>query len=437
MQENWIGRSDGVNFGFPYELDGERRQLRVFTTRADTIMGVTFVAVAAEHPLADASARAAIRSSPHSSKSARKGGVSEAELATAEKKGMADRLLRHASADGRAGGGVGRQLRADGLRRRRRDGRARRTTSAISRSRRKYGLPIKQCRGGGRRRARERQPWMPRTWSTACCVNTGKYDGLDYEARRRCHRRRSQSEEARRQADYLSPARLGHQPPALLGHADPDHPLRGLRLRARAGRRICPSCCRRIWCPTAAAIRSTRTSASWPASVRSAASPRGARRTRWIRSSTRPGTTCAIARPVRTRHGRCAQRLLDADGPVHRRHRACRAASALRALLDQGDARSGAREVRRAVHAPVHAGHAAGRVLLSRGGRAASAAGSIRPKSKCATTRRAGPLGAVAREDGAARDARRHREDVEVQEQRGRAAATSSSASAPTPRAPT
>jgi len=47
MQENWIGRSIGVNFGFPYELDGQQQLLRVFTTRADTICGVTFVAVAA------------------------------------------------------------------------------------------------------------------------------------------------------------------------------------------------------------------------------------------------------------------------------------------------------------------------------------------------------------------------------------------------------
>src|SRR6202045_2206660 len=57
MQQNWIGKSYGVNFGFPYELDGERALLRVFTTRADTIMGVTFCAVAAEHPLATRLAR--------------------------------------------------------------------------------------------------------------------------------------------------------------------------------------------------------------------------------------------------------------------------------------------------------------------------------------------------------------------------------------------
>ena len=52
MQRNWIGKSEGVTLAFPYEIDGEAKQLRVFTTRADTLMGVSFVAIAAEHPLA-------------------------------------------------------------------------------------------------------------------------------------------------------------------------------------------------------------------------------------------------------------------------------------------------------------------------------------------------------------------------------------------------
>src|SRR5262245_14407541 len=50
MQANWIGRSEGVRLAFPYTLDGERRLLTVFTTRADTLLGATFCAVAAEHP---------------------------------------------------------------------------------------------------------------------------------------------------------------------------------------------------------------------------------------------------------------------------------------------------------------------------------------------------------------------------------------------------
>jgi leucyl-tRNA synthetase len=87
MQENWIGKSVGVNFGFPYELDGERKLLRVFTTRADTIMGVTFMAIAAEHPLATrlAQGRPDIAAFIEECK---KGSFAEAELATMEKKGV-------------------------------------------------------------------------------------------------------------------------------------------------------------------------------------------------------------------------------------------------------------------------------------------------------------------------------------------------------------
>ncbi|HEY2979521.1 MAG TPA: class I tRNA ligase family protein, partial [Burkholderiaceae bacterium] len=47
IQENWIGKSFGVNFGFAYTIDGQAKLLRVYTTRADTIMGVSFVAIAA------------------------------------------------------------------------------------------------------------------------------------------------------------------------------------------------------------------------------------------------------------------------------------------------------------------------------------------------------------------------------------------------------
>jgi leucyl-tRNA synthetase len=87
MQANWIGKSHGVRFAFPYTLDGKPQKLWVFTTRADTIMGVTFVAVAAEHPLA---ARAA-RDNPKVAAfiaECRRGSVMEADLATMEKKGV-------------------------------------------------------------------------------------------------------------------------------------------------------------------------------------------------------------------------------------------------------------------------------------------------------------------------------------------------------------
>jgi len=93
MQENWIGKSEGVRFAFPHDIRGDDGALigdgrmYVFTTRADTIMGVTFCAVAPEHPLAAHAARGnpALAAFIEECKS---GGTTEAELATQEKKGQ-------------------------------------------------------------------------------------------------------------------------------------------------------------------------------------------------------------------------------------------------------------------------------------------------------------------------------------------------------------
>ncbi|HKA39528.1 MAG TPA: leucine--tRNA ligase, partial [Burkholderiales bacterium] len=87
MQANWIGKSYGVRFAFPYELGGKREKLWVFTTRADTIMGVTFCAVAAEHPLATHAARGNPKLAAFVEE-CKRGSVMEADLATIEKKGM-------------------------------------------------------------------------------------------------------------------------------------------------------------------------------------------------------------------------------------------------------------------------------------------------------------------------------------------------------------
>jgi leucyl-tRNA synthetase len=93
MQENWIGKSEGVRFAFRHDIhdasgtligDGK---MYVFTTRADTIMGVTFCAVAPEHPMAQHAAA----SNPGLAafiEECRAGGTTEAELATQEKKGQ-------------------------------------------------------------------------------------------------------------------------------------------------------------------------------------------------------------------------------------------------------------------------------------------------------------------------------------------------------------
>ena len=85
MQRNWIGRSEGLEFAF--DLEGSQDQLRVFTTRPDTLAGVTFVSIAAEHPLARAAAEdnAELRAFIAELGT---GGVSEAELETQEKRGM-------------------------------------------------------------------------------------------------------------------------------------------------------------------------------------------------------------------------------------------------------------------------------------------------------------------------------------------------------------
>ena len=87
MQRNWIGRSEGMEIHFPYTLNGEEKTLDVFTTRPDTLMGVTYVLVAAEHPLAKhaAATNPALQSFIEACK---KGSVAEADLAKAEKMGM-------------------------------------------------------------------------------------------------------------------------------------------------------------------------------------------------------------------------------------------------------------------------------------------------------------------------------------------------------------
>jgi leucyl-tRNA synthetase len=85
MQRNWIGRSEGLELAF--DIAHSDQQLRVFTTRPDTLMGVTFISVAAEHPLA----LQAAESNPALAAfiaELRHGGTSEAELETQAKRGM-------------------------------------------------------------------------------------------------------------------------------------------------------------------------------------------------------------------------------------------------------------------------------------------------------------------------------------------------------------
>ncbi len=92
MQANWIGKSEGCEISFPYAPDtktlmGADGALKVFTTRADTLFGTTFMAIAAEHPIAMA-AGAKDATLQSFIDECRRGSTMEADIATQEKKGM-------------------------------------------------------------------------------------------------------------------------------------------------------------------------------------------------------------------------------------------------------------------------------------------------------------------------------------------------------------
>ena len=93
MQENWIGKSEGVRFAFTHEVKDDTGALigdgrmYVFTTRPDTIMGVTFCAVAPEHPLAVHAAKSNLRLAAFIEE-CKAGGTTEAELAVKDKLGV-------------------------------------------------------------------------------------------------------------------------------------------------------------------------------------------------------------------------------------------------------------------------------------------------------------------------------------------------------------
>jgi leucyl-tRNA synthetase len=181
MQQNWIGKSFGVNFGFPYEIDGESKLLRVFTTRADTIMGVTFAAVAAEHPLATRLARdnAGLQAFIEECK---RGGVAEADVATMEKKGMPTGFfVTHPLTQEKVEVWVGNYvLMSYG------EGAVMGVPSHDERDfafAKKYALPIKQVV------AVEGKTYSTDAWEewyaekgTGTLINSGKYDGLGFEA---------------------------------------------------------------------------------------------------------------------------------------------------------------------------------------------------------------------------------------------------------------
>ena len=179
MQENWIGKSQGVRFAFPHSIEGGGGRLWVFTTRADTIMGVTFCAVAPEHPLATIAAK----TKPDVAafiEECKAGGTTEAELAMQDKKGVPTGLfVTHPITGAQVEVWIGNYvLMSYG------DGAVMGVPAHDERDfafALKYQLPIKQVIDV------EGQAYDDKTWaewygdkSRARCINSGVLDGLGH-----------------------------------------------------------------------------------------------------------------------------------------------------------------------------------------------------------------------------------------------------------------
>src|SRR5277367_2709906 len=184
MQANWIGRSEGLEIAFPYApetaaLLGSEGALKVFTTRADTLFGVSFVAVSAEHPLATAAAAQDAALSQFVDE-CRRGSTMEADVATAEKRGRATGYsVRHPFSGELIPVWVANYvLMSYG------EGAVMGVPAHDERDfefAKKYHLPIKQVIGvaGREYSAHAWQPWYS---EHGRCVNSGAYDGLEFDA---------------------------------------------------------------------------------------------------------------------------------------------------------------------------------------------------------------------------------------------------------------
>ncbi|MFC0668036.1 leucine--tRNA ligase [Azotobacter chroococcum] len=183
MQRNWIGKSFGADIVFDYDVAsiGEAGQLKVYSTRPDTLMGATYVAVAAEHPLAQ---RAAANNPALAAFIAecKAGSVAEADMATMEKKGLAtgqfvihplsgDKLPVFVANYVLWGYGEGAVMAVPAH-----DERDFEFAN-------KYGLPIRQVYAaeGKEFSAAEWQAWYADKEGLTT-VNSGKYDGKDFTA---------------------------------------------------------------------------------------------------------------------------------------------------------------------------------------------------------------------------------------------------------------
>ena len=185
MQSNWIGKSTGVRFAFTHEIkDGDNLindgKLWVFTTRADTIKGVSFCAVAPEHALATFAAK----SNPELAEfiaECKQGSVIEADMATMEKKGMPTGLfVKHPLTGALVEVWVGNYVLITYG-----DGAVMGVPAHDERDfafAQKYELPIRQVVAiEGKTFSEEKwQDWYGDK-EAGRCINSGKYDGLNYQ----------------------------------------------------------------------------------------------------------------------------------------------------------------------------------------------------------------------------------------------------------------
>ncbi len=187
MQANWIGKSVGVRLGFPYDIAGlggaaagtGKGVLHAFTTRIDTLMGVTFCAVAAEHPLATFAARDNAKLAAFIEE-CKRGPAIEAELATQEKKGMPTGLVvRHPISGDAVPVWVGNYvLMSYG------EGAVMGVPAHDERDfefAKKYHLPIKPVIDVAGREY-SLHAWAPWYAEHGRCINSGAYDGLEFQA---------------------------------------------------------------------------------------------------------------------------------------------------------------------------------------------------------------------------------------------------------------
>ena len=245
MQANWIGRSEGCDVTFPFADDtlaalagapGALDGLKVFTTRVDTLFGVTFMAISAEHPLASAAAAGNPQLAAFVEE-CRRGSTMEADVATAEKRGQPTGLhVRHPLTGEPVEVWVANYvLMSYG------EGAVMGVPAHDERDfefAQRHGIAMRivvQPDGLAATSLGER--WVPELADFGVCVNSGEFSGLKSAAASRGHGRGPRAAGPGPQARPMAVAGLGHLAPALLGLPDPADSLRALRRGAGPRRR--------------------------------------------------------------------------------------------------------------------------------------------------------------------------------------------------------